>query len=476
VDSEAPKIGLAVIARNEAATLPGLLASIKGAFDQVVLVDTGSTDGTTDLFQEWAAQQDGLITTCQHFDWVDDFAAARIYADSLFHPTIEWFAWADCDDELHGAQHLRQIAAAAPPDLAAYVARYDYAQDSEGRCVCTLQRERLVRRGAGTWEGRVHEAQSLAGPVQAIDPALVEWRHRKPIEQATTSNDRNLRILRKWVRDEPDNSRVLMYLGTELLTRGDAKAAIRWYRRYLKQEPGWTEERAQVHRKLALAYIATRQPDKAIETALQALRLLPSWPDSALTLAEAHYELREIEKAEHWARHALAQGMPATMLIVNPLDYTVSPLVVLAGCASARGDVDEAIGLAEQVFAAQGAHPALVAAYPRWLTERKRDSTASTVLALADLLIAHDEQLNALTVLEAAPHYVRDHEQVVALRSMLRERLTPLYEPAGYLDRYQTGGSKPEDMTPDAQVIELGDHLPRCAFLLRNLDEMAAAA
>jgi hypothetical protein len=65
------------------------------------------------------------------------------------------------------------------------------------------------------------------------------------------------------------------------------------------------------------------------------------------------------------------------------------------------------------------------------------------------------------------------HYQVVAQRSLLRERLGPLFDPEGYSEHYVTGGSKPEDMVEDP--IAVGDALPRCAFLLRGIRAQVAA-
>jgi glycosyltransferase involved in cell wall biosynthesis len=71
-----------LIVKDEEHSLPRVLASIRGAFDRVVLVDTGSTDGTVAVFEEWA-----LAERCSYeigrFEWRDDFAAARRHADAL---------------------------------------------------------------------------------------------------------------------------------------------------------------------------------------------------------------------------------------------------------------------------------------------------------------------------------------------------------------------------------------------------------
>jgi tetratricopeptide (TPR) repeat protein len=472
------RIGMALIVRDAATTIEACLASFARHVDHVAILDTGSTDDTPQLAAVLLEQIDGLDYTLKRGDWPGDFAEARRQAEQLLPPDLDWIGWADADDEIHGAEHLRQLADQAPPDISALVFDYDYAQDENGQCVCRLKRERLVRRGHGHWDGRVHEAQTIQGLVQQVPAGLVEWRHRKPLDQAGASNTRNLRILRAWVKAEPANPRVLMYLGTELMARGQWKPAIRYLRRYLQQVTTWDEERAQVHRKLAVCLANTGDPRGAVRVALDALAVLPSWPDSALTLAEAHYELREPAKAVHWAQVVLAGGTPDTLLIINPLDYLVQPHVVLAGAHAALGDTDRAIHHAEQVLAVQPGHPAIRNAYEGWRAGRKREQTASTFLACAEMLVQHDEQLKALDVLRSVPYYAIDHPRVVALRSALRERIDPLMDAAGYAERYRTGGTKPEDMTRSATSTSWRSATasPGCAFLLMGLEEQAAAA
>ena len=52
-----PSVGLALIVKDGADDLPNLLKSVEGAFDQVVLLDTGSTDQTKSVFRKWAKQE-----------------------------------------------------------------------------------------------------------------------------------------------------------------------------------------------------------------------------------------------------------------------------------------------------------------------------------------------------------------------------------------------------------------------------------
>ena len=64
------KVALVMIARNEAARIVRALASVAHCVDELVVLDTGSTDATVALARSAGARVD-------HFEWCDDFAAAR---------------------------------------------------------------------------------------------------------------------------------------------------------------------------------------------------------------------------------------------------------------------------------------------------------------------------------------------------------------------------------------------------------------
>lgn len=484
-------IGLAIIARDEEATLPALLTSIEGAFDRVVLVDTGSEDRTVLLFQEWAQTQQ-LTYAVAKYEWTDNFAAARIAADELLvwgssdarreagNPCVDWTSWADCDDAIVNAGELRELANTAPAEVAALVFEYDYAQHPEsGACVCQLRRERLVRVGKGEWLGRVHEAQAINGPVMQVPRDKAHWKHNKQAQGADVmgqSNSRNLAILTKWVEEEPENPRVVGYIGTELAIRGNHDDAIVYYKRYLELKTGWDQERAQICRRLSGSLLALDRRQEAVESALTAIAVLPSWPDSYLTLAEVGMLMGEFDKTIFHAKQALALGLPDTLLIVNPLDYSMHPHKLMAGALGGLGRWDDALAQAELALAVEPSDPVMRAGYMDWRKRSQREHTAETYLLAAQQLVAHDEQLKALTLLEdCIPHFATDHERVVAYRSFLRERLLWVDEPMDFADHYESGGSKPEDFLSDEDLPVVCAQLPRVAFLVAGLQEQMAA-
>ena len=90
-----------IIVKNEEKNLPRCLASVKNVVDEIVVLDTGSTDRTPEIAQEFGAK-------VHYFEWCNDFAAARNV--SLKYVTGDWVLVLDADEYLSPkiAPHIRQ--------------------------------------------------------------------------------------------------------------------------------------------------------------------------------------------------------------------------------------------------------------------------------------------------------------------------------------------------------------------------------
>jgi tetratricopeptide (TPR) repeat protein len=95
----APRLGLSMIVKDAADTLRNCLESVRGLVDEMVVVDTGSTDSSPEI-----ARQCGAV--CLSIPWTNDFAQARNVA--LTHSTTDWVLSLDADEELD-AQALKVI-------------------------------------------------------------------------------------------------------------------------------------------------------------------------------------------------------------------------------------------------------------------------------------------------------------------------------------------------------------------------------
>jgi glycosyltransferase involved in cell wall biosynthesis len=106
-----PLISLAMIVKNEEASLAHCLESVKPLVDEMIVVDTGSTDRTIDIANDFGAQ-------VHNFKWCDDFAAAR--NESLKHCNGEWVLILDADEAIDPLDYEKIKNACTHPWADAY--------------------------------------------------------------------------------------------------------------------------------------------------------------------------------------------------------------------------------------------------------------------------------------------------------------------------------------------------------------------
>ncbi len=146
---------LTMIVKKEAATLDRCFASVEDIVDEIIVVDTRSTDATEDIARQHAARVFDL-------SWPDSFAAAR--NESLRHANGQWLLWLDGDEYFEDANRdkLRPSAPTCPTITAPTSCSHQRAQ--RGRLV----EQRQLRSGGtasadGQCPGRRHEQRLRPG-------------------------------------------------------------------------------------------------------------------------------------------------------------------------------------------------------------------------------------------------------------------------------------------------------------------------
>ena len=104
-------ISLAMIVKNEGDALARCLESVKSLVDEMIIVDTGSTDGTIDIAKSFGAQ-------VRRYKWRDDFAAAR--NESLNYCNGDWVLILDADEAIDRLDHEKIKNACLRPFADAY--------------------------------------------------------------------------------------------------------------------------------------------------------------------------------------------------------------------------------------------------------------------------------------------------------------------------------------------------------------------
>jgi glycosyltransferase involved in cell wall biosynthesis len=180
-----------MIVRDAEAQIAEVLQDASTVCDELVVVDTGSTDATREL----AAAHGAKVID---FEWIDDFAAARNV--SFEHCTGDWILWLDADDRIPPTaqeQFLRlknELTGLQEVDVVMIPYRVSFAPADPSICTFSFERERVLRRSADIrWFGPVHESIGVPSPPMRWPTAWVE--HRPRSEDRPGKVDRNLRIL-----------------------------------------------------------------------------------------------------------------------------------------------------------------------------------------------------------------------------------------------------------------------------------------
>lgn len=412
-----PLVCMVLIGRNEAHNIERCFSSWWDDVDRVVFCDTGSKDQTIPVAKRFAAaRKQSRKLKVVRFKWVDDFSAARNYADSF--ATTPWICWADMDDEIHGLGAIRDLAATAADDVSGFFCRYNYAQDAAGNTISELWRERLVRNDGTKWEGRLHEHKILDGHVIQVPEDVADWVHHRRIDDQA-SGHRNLRILKGWDEEDPDNPRVLQSLGLEYLGANDWKSAIDVLSRYLEHPSEQPDRRAQAIRYLGQALLMDGRVDEAKNWAFRALAEHWAWTDTHLTLAEVAQTKGQPDIGLMHAKTAYEMGKPNSILILNPTQYTAHPLALMTVCLMQLNRFDEAMQAAHRALEIVPDYPLLAAHMPMWQSHILREQTVNAWLSCVKLLEDYGEIAKATELLSVVPFYAKDDPRLIARRTGL---------------------------------------------------------
>lgn len=217
------RITAALIAKNEASRIGACMASLTDQVDEIVVVDTGSTDATPQI----AANYGACVLHCA---WLDDFAAARNVA--LDHASGDWILYIDADERLSVPGSQRLHYAIDPHTQAGMMVRlHPRPSHTAYHELRLFPRDDRIR-----FEGRIHEQilpgvrKVCAAEGKSIGTSDIALRHVGYEGDLTHKHHRNLPLLELAVQERPDRLYCWYHLGETLGELGrldEAEAALR---------------------------------------------------------------------------------------------------------------------------------------------------------------------------------------------------------------------------------------------------------
>jgi glycosyltransferase involved in cell wall biosynthesis len=324
------KLSLHMIVRDAEHKLGRTLECVKSFVDEMVIVDTGSTDGTKALAESYGAK-------VYDFEWINDFSAARNFA--LSKTTNDWVTWLDAGDviSLKAIQRFETVKAQLGNNDANYIIGIlnRYYDEYGNVSVCHLT-PRLVKKSAGAqWGMQLHEGIFLTEkPLVYIDYELVV---EDPEGQLPSSTDRNLEIIDFYLAKNENIPyfRCLRVRELEILERyEEAVADIDEMMTF----PMSKEQRAEYFLCVGRCFIKLGETEKAKEMLLKSIENEPTFRDGHILLGDFELANKQWLLAMKHYRDAV-NILPDTHHWVKKLPYwTYEPLEKLGICYRALGD------------------------------------------------------------------------------------------------------------------------------------------
>ncbi len=327
-------VSLCMIVKNEEEVISRCLESVADLVEEIIIVDTGSTDRTKELA---AAFTDRIYD----FPWIDDFAAARNYA--FDQATMDYCMWLDADDILlpEDRRAFRKAKDTLTEDVNAVMMKYNTGFDAGGNVTFSYYRERLIKNRAGMrWVGAIHEVVSTVGKIIYNDDCAVT--HRK---LRAGDPDRNLRIFEGLLaRGEKLDPRQQFYYGRELYYHKRYADAVQVFEAFLDSKAGWVENVIDACAQCAYCYYGLGREEEALRSLLRSFLYDVPRAELCCDVARHFFDRKQYDRAVYWYTRALeCKPNEKRGGFISTDCYGYIPCIQLCVCYDALGQREKAI-------------------------------------------------------------------------------------------------------------------------------------
>lgn len=284
-----------MIVKNEEAFLEECLESIRAVADEIVVVDTGSTDSTKDIALRYGARVVDYV-------WHSNFADARNY--SLQQCSGDWVLYIDADERLtpESVRFLPELISQPKTDAYAVIIQNPQTMQ-QGTFHQQNAYPRLFRRLPGVqFEGRVHEQiwpslKRLRLNVQPSPLTILHLGYNRGYDVVKEKAERNLELLRKQLADSPDDAYARFQMGNSLVVLQRYDEANELLHQAVVHPKLDKSVRASCYNLLAEVAVRSRSLQDAVAFCLRSIELAPTQVMARWFLALLYFDLREYDRA-----------------------------------------------------------------------------------------------------------------------------------------------------------------------------------
>lgn len=287
-------LSVCIIAKNEQDTLPRCIASIEHIADEIIVVDTGSSDYTKDIAKGFGAR---LID----YKFNNDFSKARNI--SIENASCDWILYIDCDEVLDFYQGY---------DLKEIINNNKYvgiclklSNINNGKMGLTLSSLRVIKNNEGfRFTGKIHE-QILPSILEkykqedilTTEVQLYHYGYDKSLVDSEYKHKRNLDIFEDY--EEKDKDGFYYYnLASQYMSSGDFDKAIDLYEKSMEFDDNINGYKLYIPIYISKSYYDMKEYKKASECALRFIKQYPTFKDLHFLAGASFYEQNDYIRAK----------------------------------------------------------------------------------------------------------------------------------------------------------------------------------
>jgi glycosyltransferase involved in cell wall biosynthesis len=267
-------VSVCMMVRNEEALLARALTSCLGLADEIVIVDTGSTDGTLRIAREFGAVV---------IEGGDRRHKAESRNRGILAATGDWIVILDADEAIRDPAGVRAYLTQAMAQ-AVYIRETFMSGDIE---TLSFAQMRIWRRGTFLYRFRAHEVPLPVEGWGQVEYSAFVWEHRPPDSGREWKREHMLMLLLMDVEENPTESRPLYYLGREYVYLGAYQAASDILTRYLAMPQTLESERVEAYGLMATCTRSLGNHEEGYHWLRRAMVLQPDSRNWPCQLAEA---------------------------------------------------------------------------------------------------------------------------------------------------------------------------------------------
>ena len=228
------KFSFCLIVKNEEEHIANCLEPIKNLDQEIIIVDTGSSDSTISIAQKYTDK-------IYHFDWINDFSAARNYAMEKAENDFVFFLDADEYTTSFNISKLYSMAQTYPDAIGRITRRNKCLASDNSTIIFIDPVERFFNRKYYYYTGSIHE-QVTSRTSKPLTGYMMDWivyhegYYASP-EKLKEKGQRNAALLLKELESNPNDAYIYYQLGQSYSLYNDYKEALKYYQKGFELHP-----------------------------------------------------------------------------------------------------------------------------------------------------------------------------------------------------------------------------------------------